>query len=349
LLEKIRYSTAEKEGAGMKSNAIVFTKPLQVSTGTFRLPDPGPDEILTRTLFSGVSTGTELRVLRGKQPNTAFPLIPGYENVGEVLAVGTGVREIQPGERVFHAGSRYTGPFCRAWGAHAAHAVVGVAEAVPVPEGVSSRDAVYTKTAAIAYHGIQRARVRAGETVAIVGQGLIGHLAAQVAKARGAVVIAIDPIPARLEAALRAGVDHILNPEDSDVAAAVRDLTGDSLDVAMDVTGSAAVVNQTLNLLPVKPWKGPYQPSGRLLILGSTTEPLCFDYHGGLFDIEPDILISRDAVRQDHLDVLAWMAAGKLRPGSIPARVLPWEEAPAGYAALLNRETMRVVYQWRAS
>jgi 3-hydroxyethyl bacteriochlorophyllide a dehydrogenase len=330
----------------METRAIVFPEPLAVRIESFNLPEPGPDEILTRTVFSGVSTGTEIRVFQGRQRQTTFPLIPGYENVGEILRVGTDVENLRHGQRIFHSGSRHTGPFCQAWGAQMAHAVVKAGEAILIPEGVSSLQAVYTKTAAIALHGIKRARVQPGETVAIVGQGLIGHLAAQAAKAFGAVVIAIDPIQERLENALKAGMDHILNPNDGDVIRAVKDLTGDRLDVAVDVTGLAKTIQNTLQLLPVKPWGTPYQPSGRLLILGSYTAPICLDYDNGLFDIEPDILISRDTVQQDYVDVLALIERDLIHPETIPAHRLRPAQASEGYQALLDRKVMRVIFDW---
>jgi NADPH:quinone reductase-like Zn-dependent oxidoreductase len=133
---------------------------------------------------------------------------------------------------------------------------------------------------------------------------LIGHLATQCAVAQKARVIAVDLRQERLDAALKAGALHALNPDHENIIERVKDLTNDSLDVAVDVTGLANTANQTLKLLPKKPWGTAYQPSGRLLLLGSYTVPVCFTYHGNLFEIEPDILIARDNVHQDYKNVL---------------------------------------------
>jgi len=89
-------------------------------------------------------------------------------------------------------------------------------------EAVKDLAALYTKTGAIALHGIQRAKVQTGDTVAIIGQGLIGYLAAQAAKVHGVRVIAIDRLPEQLEMARKAGADFTLNPVEDPIRNRVR-------------------------------------------------------------------------------------------------------------------------------
>ena len=331
----------------MRSKIILFDEPFKVSTAEIDLPEPEPGQLLVHTLVTGTSTGTENRVLSGKRRASKFPLIPGYENLGEVIKLGTGVGSFNLGDRVFHSGSLFTGPYFNNWGAHVEYALVEASRVFKIPASIPDLKAVYTMTCAIAYHGIQRARVKAGESVAIVGVGMIGHLAAQVARTIGARVIAIDPLQERLEVARTAGVEHLLNPEQVDIVAAVKELTHDRLDVAVDATGEAHTVNTTLQLLPVK--SSGCEPSGRLLILGSYPEPVCFDYEAVMYKIEPDILLSCGATRQDQIDTLGLLASHKINPELIPAGLLPVSEAVQGYSALINRETMRVIYQWRSN
>jgi bacteriochlorophyllide a dehydrogenase len=129
----------------MKSDAIIFTQPNVVTIGEIHLPDPSPGQIITQTHLSGVSTGTETRVLLGQQPDTHFSLIPGYENIGSVIKVGKNVKGLKPGNRVFHAGSAFTGPYCRAWGAQVAYALTRAEDAVMIPQSMSDTKAIYTK------------------------------------------------------------------------------------------------------------------------------------------------------------------------------------------------------------
>jgi 2-desacetyl-2-hydroxyethyl bacteriochlorophyllide A dehydrogenase len=329
----------------MRSQAIVFPAPYEVELREIDVPPPGEGQVLVRTRYTGVSTGTETRVWAGKQWGAVFPLVPGYEAVGEVIAAGAGV-DLPLGTRVFHGGSQFTGPFNRSWGGQVAVALIAAAEAVSLPDGVDARQGLYLKTGAIALHGVRRASVRPGETVVVVGQGLIGHLAAQAAKAQGATVIAVDPLAARLQTAAAAGVDHVLNPAELDIEAAVKELTGGGADVAIDATGVAAAVDGTARLLRVKPWAPPYPPSGRLVLLGSYTEPVAFAYSPSLFDIEPDIFPSRDCTRDDMVAVAELIERGLLDPRAIPELLLPVGRAIEGYRALVERSAMRLVFDW---
>jgi len=331
----------------MKSKAIVFPQASTVTIGEIDLPQPRAGEVITKTLYTGVSTGTELRVLVGKQVGGVFPLIPGYENIGEVFELGEGV-DLAKGVRVFTSNHWSTAPYNSCFGAHVEYGLFKAAELFPIPENIDLVDAVFAKTSAIALHGIQRGCLTAQDKVAVVGLGLIGQLAAQIAKARGATVIAIDTLDDRLEAAKQAGVDFTINAAREDVEQTVRKLTDGGVDVAIDVTGVASVVDQTCRLLPIKGWDPdpPYPPSGRLVILGSYTEPVAFSFRPSLFSIEPDIFPSRDCTPVDIREALGLIASGAIRPRSIPTTVVSFQEAAQAYAALRDRTAVRVVFQW---
>lgn len=329
----------------MKAKAIVFPEPNRVDFAEFDLPSPGPGQILTRTLYTGVSTGTELRVLRGGEEGAVFPLVPGYENVGEIVAVGAGV-SLAVGTRVFVTSFAETGPFHRVWGAQTAYVLGDASGAFVFPEGVDPIDALYAKTGAIALHGIKRGRVTSADTVAVVGQGLIGLLAAQAAKAMGAKVIAVDILPVRLEAARKAGIDYVIDAGRENTEEAVKHLSGGGVDVAVDATGVAATVDGTIRLLRLKPWQPPYPPSGRAVILGSYTEPVSLHYHPTIFDLEPDIFASRDSTPDDIRETLGLIAEGKIRPRVIQAKVVPYTEAPRAYHDLAQKAVARAVFDW---
>ncbi|MDD1748364.1 MAG: zinc-binding dehydrogenase [Methanothrix sp.] len=319
-----------------------------MTIGEIDLPQPKAGEVITRTLFTGVSTGTEMRVLAGKQVGGIFPLIPGYENIGEVFEVGEGV-DLVKGARVYTTNHWATAPYTSCFGAHVEYGLFKADELFPVPENIDLLDAVFAKTSAIALHGIQRGRVTAHDKVAVVGLGIIGQLAAQIAKARGATVIAIDRLDDRLEAASEAGIDFTINAAREDVEQTVHKLTGGGVDVAIDVTGVASAVDKTCRLLPIKGWdpEPPYPPSGRLVILGSYTEPVAFSFRPSLFSIEPDIYPSRDCTPVDIRDAMGMIASGTIRPRCIPTTVVSFQEAAQAYMALRNRTALRVVFQWR--
>lgn len=331
----------------MKSKAIVFPAAYDVALAEIDVPEPQAGQVLARTLLTGVSTGTETRTLSGNQKGGIFPLVPGYENLGEVIAVGEGV-DINPGTLVFMGGSLATGPYTRCWGGQVEIALANSNAVVPVPSDLDPMRAIYMRTAAIALRGVRRGQVEAGQTVAIVGQGLIGYLAAQAALARGAHVLVVDPLEERLEAARNAGIQITINPKQVDVVQEVQALTG-GVDVAIDATGLAATVDQTMKLLRVKPWDPPYPPSARLVLLGSVTDPICLTYSPGMFEIEVEIFVSRDCTRDDMVDAMGMIRDRAINIDSISQLVLPYTEAGQGYRELLRRTTQRVIFTWKAA
>jgi 2-desacetyl-2-hydroxyethyl bacteriochlorophyllide A dehydrogenase len=329
----------------MNSKCIVFVKPLQVEFGEIDVPAPATGQILTRTLYTGVSTGTETRVLRGGEVNS-FPLIPGYENVGQVIQCGADV-DYKPGDIVFAGSSNFTGRYFKCWGAQVEVALINAADAIPVPPGVDPLRALYVQVGGISLHGIIRARVTEKEIVAVVGLGLIGHLAAQCAKALGATVIAVDTDETRLGIARVAGFDHVLNGRDDNLEQRVKALSNGGVDVAVEATGVASVADQTARLVRGKSWSPPYPPSARVVLLGSYTEPVAFSYHPTLFDNEPDILPSRYTTRSDMLDMMQLIAEKKVDPAVLPAAVVPVKDAVRAYQDLMSKKTMRVIFNWQ--
>ncbi len=328
----------------MKSKVICFPAANEVDFTTIDVPTPGREQIITKTILSGVSTGTETRVWRGKEDPNAFPLIPGYENVGVILGVGEDVA-LQPGTLVFHSGSDFTGEFSRLWGAHSEYCLIREANAVPIPDNVSARDAVHTIVGAIALHGIHRGHVVETDKVAIVGLGLIGHLAAQCAKAQGAFVIAVDYDQSRLDA-IRPHADICLNATGINVEERIKALTDGGVDVVVDVTGVANAADSIARFIYTQPWAPPYPPNGRVVLLGSYSEPISFSYHPTLFANEPDILPSRYCTRAEMEEIVAMMADGRLTPSRIPADIHPVQDAVSAYHELVEKKKMRLLFEW---
>ncbi len=329
----------------MISKCIVFNEPHNVGLGEIDVPEPQAGQILARTLYSGVSTGTETRVLRGGEVDT-FPLIPGYESVGEVVKVGDGV-DMKPGDLVFVGPPEYTGDFVKCWGAHIEYALANADNCIPVPAGTDPVKALYTKVGGIALHGVNRAKITADDKVAIVGLGLIGHLALQSVKARGAWVIGIDKDPERLDIAQKAGADAVLNVKKVDVEKKVKALTNGGVTVAVDVTGVAAAADSTARLVFEKPWDPPYPEPSRVLLLGSYSEPVAFSYHPTLFANEPNIITSRDTTQADMKEMMQLIADGKVDPSVLPAVEYPVDAAPQAYTDLVEKKIMRVYFSWK--
>lgn len=328
----------------IKSRAVVFTAPHQVAIKHLDIPEPKAGELLIKSLYSGVSTGTETRVLSGKQAGGNFPLIPGYEAIGRVVACGKATA-LKPGDIVFHTGSSFTGEFTKCWGGHVEYALVKEADVYPVPAGLDPAVGVYAKVGAIALHGVKRAQITVQDTVVIVGLGLIGHLATQCAKAFGARVIGVDTNTERLKLAAAAGIDFTISALSEDVKTKVKEFSNDNVSVAMDVTGIADTIMNTAQLLRPMPWSPPYPSSPKLVILGSCTDPIKLDYDP-LFMNEVDILFSRDTRPDDIRDMLNLLKEKKVNPTVLDARCYDASDAAQGYQEMIENRLMRMIFKW---
>lgn len=206
--------------------------------------------------------GTDLHILKGDVPAVRPGTILGHEAVGTITATGTSVTTVEPGDRVLVScisacgRCRYcrTGMFGQCLGGGGwilGHRVNGTqAEYVrvpyadtsthPLPEGVSDEAALMlADILPTAYEvGVLNGRVRPGDTVVVVGAGPIGLAAITTARLfTPSHIVAVDPAPARLEAAKRLGADVVVGAGD-DAAAATAELTGGlGADVAIEAVG----------------------------------------------------------------------------------------------------------------
>lgn len=127
------------------------------------------------------------------------PLPLGYSCAGVVTAVGSRVADLSTGQRVACAGLGYAN--------HAELVYVPRNLVVPVPEAVGFEDASFVTVGAIAMHGVRQAALTLGESVVVIGMGLVGQIAAQIVHASGCRVFCVDPDPGKVELALRLGAD----------------------------------------------------------------------------------------------------------------------------------------------
>src|SRR3954471_16488181 len=227
----------------MKAAVVTaFDRPLEIQE--LSIPAPGPGEVLVRMETSGLCH-TDIHAAHGDWPvKPVPPFVPGHEGVGRVEKLGPGVTERAVGERVAIAWLGYASGHCRycigGWetlcesqhnsgysvdGSLAEYAVVAAAYAVPVPAGVSPRDAAPLSCAGVTtYKAIKVARVQPAETVAIFGVGGLGHLALQYARIVGGLVIGVDVEPEKLRMATELGADHVVNAAEVDPVEAIQAL-----------------------------------------------------------------------------------------------------------------------------
>lgn len=154
----------------------------------------------------------------------------GYSAAGVVAAVGEGVKDLRVGDRVACAGATYAN--------HAEIIFVPRNLCTPLPDGVSVDDAAYTTIGAIAMQGVRQADSRLGETVVVIGLGLIGQITVQLLHASGCRVVGIDLDPQTVERASVSGAELALHRKD-DVERRIDAFTGGVGADAVIITASA--------------------------------------------------------------------------------------------------------------
>ena len=235
---------------------VTFEGPKEVSVREYEDPPLGPGEVRLKTLYSGISAGTEMTAYRGSNPYLAKRWEPGrrlfvegetsleypvegwgYEEVGEVAETGPEVTEVQTGDVVYGT-----------WG-HRSTQVVdeGWAAARRLPSGVDPIIGVFSRIGAIALNAVLDADVHVGEYVAVFGQGVPGLIAAQLAGLNGGTVIAVDGIPKRLELARELGVAHVVDFNAVSPAEEIKNLTeGRGADVSVEISGSYPALHEAI-------------------------------------------------------------------------------------------------------
>jgi threonine dehydrogenase-like Zn-dependent dehydrogenase len=246
------------------------------------VPELKPGTVLVEVKSCLVSPGTELGGTPGKRENPdseAGPSAFGYGNAGVVLEVGDGVKGMAVGDRLACMGAGYA--------QHASHVVVPVNLTCPIPEGQSFDDASFAHLGATALWACRRTKIEFGHSVAVFGLGIVGQLAAQIARLSGAHVMAVDRLPMRVAVAAQCGADLAVNgAEDDPVEAAKAFSRGLGMDAAIIAFGGDATsaVEQIAKMLKTAP---DGHQNGCITIVGGSTISVRLPTPLGNVDIRP--------------------------------------------------------------
>jgi len=241
---------------------IIFPEKGQVALQDFELPDPGPDEIQVRTLYSLMSIGTEGIILNQKyDPDThfakmfSFPqLQTGVQAVAEVEEPGRDVSEFKPGDHIYMRK------------AHGSHQVLAAENCSPVPRGIDLKSACWAGLAKTAFRAAWAGRFELGQHLLIIGAGPVGQMTVRWAAIAGAASIAVvDLSPARLDHAKRGGATHMFNGDIAECLDEIQAINaGAGPPIVVDVTGNPAVLKHALAAAA---------QFGKVILLGDTGYP----------------------------------------------------------------------------
>ena len=307
------------------------------------VPEPAPHEVVLAVRACGID-GTDLKLMDGFGYEPELPFVPGHEISGVVDAVGSAVMDLHPGTPAIVYNFETCGicalcqagrtQLCldmgsvmgvlKAHGGMAEYVKVSARQVVPVPAVLSWVDAATCCDAGLtAHHAVDRAALKAGETVLVAGAGGVGSFVVQLVRRAGA-----RPIVAELGAAKQAwarnmGADAVLDGTAQSWTADLQAIgAGDGVDCILDIVGTRATMQAGLEAL---------RPGGRMVLVGYTPDDLQAAGKD-LAQREIQILGTRAGTCRDLEASASLLADGALR--SIVTRTFPMEDVNSALALL---------------
>jgi len=331
-------SAAKKKGK-CPMKAISIDAPFQVKIREIPQPVPGKDEALLRMICGGIC-GSDLNSYRGKNAYLTYPRIPGHELAAEIVEIGENDRGLRPGDLVtvnpyFNCGRCLS---CRRGLVNACmdNQTMGVqrdggfSEYLTMPvsrlisgKGLEAKTLALIEPFCIGYHGIQRAGVREGDRVLVVGAGTIGLMSAIAAKSRGARVWICDIAPKKLAYAEPFGLDGaILNEGPEQFEQAWRELTGgEGFDVTVECVGMPSTFQNCLDAACF---------GGRVSLIGIGKQNLDLNFTI-IQKKELNIFGSRNALTRDFEELIDLTRSREMNLEKIVTDEYAFEEAETAF------------------
>ncbi|MGM0584991.1 MAG: NADPH:quinone oxidoreductase family protein [Pseudomonadota bacterium] len=270
-------------------------------------PEPGPGQARVEVHASSVNFPDVLIIQKKYQFVPDLPFSPGSDIAGVVTAVGEGVTNVKPGDKVMGMIS---------WGGFAEEAIAPAERLAPLPEGVGYDVAAsFPMVYGTSYHALMdRGALKSGETVLVLGAaGGVGLAAVEIAKAAGAEVIAAASSEEKLAVCREHGADHLINYAEGDFRAKLKEVCPKGPDVIYDPVGGDIAEPAFRSI----GWRGrhlvvgfaggdiPKIPLNLPLLKGAS---LVGVFWGAFTKNEPA------AFREDMGVLLGWLREGKIRP-----------------------------------
>lgn len=321
----------------MKGWKVVFKEPGKAELETFSVKDPGDGEVQVKVYYTLISAGTE-KAYFGGSANTAhkFPVTPGYSSAGIVTKVGKNVTEYKEGDRVFVA-----------YGGHASYNVKKSSYLVKIPDNVSFQEAAFTRLASFPLLALRRARLEIGESVVVVGLGMLGLFGVQLAKAAGALpIIGVGNREVRQEKARKYGAELVLSPDDPELTEKIYEYTTrvngvKGANVILETSGTESGLIESLKYT---------SKHARVLLNGCNrvmTKPVDFYKYVHLRGVQ--MIGAHDMTRlpfnsapgnwtakRDYITLLGFMADGRLDAKDMISEYVSPDQCPEVYKRLIN-------------
>jgi len=341
-------------------NALLLTEYKKLELVQMPEPEMGPDDVLVRVRACGIC-GSDVHGYDGSTGRRRPPLIMGHEASGEVSAIGANVRGFKPGDRVTFDSTVYCGKchFCargdvnlcddrqvvgvapveyRRHGAFAEYVSVPQHIVYKLPDSFPYEHAALIEAVSIGVHAVSITPVKLGDTVVMVGVGMIGSVTLQAAKAAGCTrIIAVDIDDIKLERAKAIGATDTLNPKKTDVKQAVLEMTGGrGADLAFECVGYSDSVATAIHSV---------RKGGSVTLVGNLSPSI---------EMPLQYVVTREIRLQgscascgEYPQCIDLMARGVIKVAPLISAVAPLADGPSWFDRLYNHEPnlVKVVLQ----
>ncbi len=338
----------------MKAAILHGQRDLRVEQ-TVRTPELGSNDVLVKVRACGVCM-TDLHMFTGEFP-VQTPVILGHEFSGEIVKMGSEVRELHNNDRVAvnpvlscgNCDSCAAGRdnLCRNVtsiggagnivinGAFADYVSVPSRSIERIPSTISFDQGAFIEPLGCCIHGLDKSRIKVGETVIIIGAGTIGLLLLQLVRLAGASsTIIVDMIQDRLNVAKRLGADIVVNPMESDLIEEVKTVTDSKgADLCIECAGSPSAIKQALKLV---------RTGGRITIFGvppvrAEVSISPFDVYFREIEINGTYAITSDSFRRS----IALLSASRIDVTSLITERLELDEIKSAFSLAEKRQGLK--------
>jgi 2-desacetyl-2-hydroxyethyl bacteriochlorophyllide A dehydrogenase len=332
---------------------VMFPEPNRAVLETFEVQQPKGKQMLLEAEYSVISAGTEGAVYSGlelehpgRSAAFAYPRTStGYGHVARVLDVGPEVTHFRASDRVLTLAP------------HASHCLYDETRlTLKLPEDLPGERAVFIRMAGVGITALRKSSVQPGDTVAIIGLGLVGNFAAQLFQLAGAEVLGLDLVDSRLQRARDCGIRHVAGTRDVDLAQVVNEWTGGKgARIVVEAIGNADLIDRAVQCT---------RRHGEVILLGSPRKRMVMDITPMLSRIHltgisligalewlystPESDFVRFSIIENYRQIARWIQEGRLAVDPLRTHVLsPTECARAYHGLIHDRETYTgVLFDW---
>jgi L-gulonate 5-dehydrogenase len=314
--------------------ALIIDKPRSMKVADINTPNIGVSDVLVQIKATGVCAG-DIHIYHGKSPYAVYPIVGGHEIAGIIATVGKEVKTIRTGDRVvvdpfigcgkcyacsvgkYNCCSRLHILGVHSNGGFAEYMAVPVKQIFKVPDHLPLEIAAFAEPIAIGIQACNRGELVAGETVLVLGCGPIGMVTIEVAKARGARVIAADINMERLSIAGKMGAETIFS--DNNLLSAILSLTnGEGMPVVIEATGVPQMMELTVDLVAA---------GGRIVIVGLVPKGVGITFPGLDFTRKELTIHGSRTNKSCFPEAIDLLASGKLVFPSLAKQFSMWDGA----------------------